>query len=262
MTPLPSDLSTGFVGRLRARDPQAWFELWETFGPVLRNQLRRWGRGRIGIETVQDLSQETLAALAGAIDQHDPSRGARFSTWLLAIAKYTFGDEMDRRMAKKRGEGRKPLSIEEAWAGASALPSPDESYEQAVFGAKIEAAIRLTERESEFVEFTIYRMRILEGRTGKEVARSLRVSEPTVSRRLAAVRKRLRAHLTEVIAKYSFTEEELTEGLRNALGTNPTKADDALFDEAIAEIWRRLVDQRAEAEAREQGMAQEGDPTR
>lgn len=256
--PLPTDLSTGFVGRLRARDPEAWFELWETFGPVLRSQLRRWGRGRIGIETVQDLSQETLAALAGAIDQHDPSRGARFSTWLLAIAKYTFGDEMDRRMAKKRGEGRKPLTLEESWAGPSGEPSPDESYEHAVFGAKVEAAIRLTERESEFVEFSIYRMRILEGRTGKDVAQALRVSEPTVSRRLAAVRGRVRAHLTEVIAKYSFTEEEHDEGLRKALGSNPTKADDALFDEAIAEIWRRQVHHREE----EASPAPEGGPTR
>ena len=66
MTPsaplLPSDLNTHFVGRLRARDAKAWFELWETFGPVLRAQLSRWGRGKVGIETVQDLSQETLAA--------------------------------------------------------------------------------------------------------------------------------------------------------------------------------------------------------
>ena len=75
-----NNLTTGFIGRLRARDPAAWFELWETFGPILRAQLAKWGRGRIGVETVQDLSQETLAALAGAIDQHDPSRGARFST--------------------------------------------------------------------------------------------------------------------------------------------------------------------------------------
>ena len=251
MTPLPTDLSTGFVGRLRARDPEAWFELWETFGPILRAQLRKWGRGRIGIETVQDLSQETLAALAGAIDHHDPSRGARFSTWLLAIAKYTFGDEMDRRMAKKRGEGRKPATLEEEWAGASPLPTPSDSYERAVFGAKIEAAIRLTERETDFMEFSVFRMRVLEGRSGKEVAASLGVSEPTVSRRLTAVRKRLRAHLTEVIAKYSFTDEELEEGLRNALGDNPTKADDALFDEALADIWRQQVELRAMEAAQE-----------
>lgn len=74
------DLTTNFIARLRTRDPQAWFELWETFGPVLRAQLSRWGRGRIGHETVQDLSQETLVALASAIDRHDPSQGARFST--------------------------------------------------------------------------------------------------------------------------------------------------------------------------------------
>ena len=103
-----NDLTTSFVKRLRARDPQAWFELWETFGPVLRAQLSRWGRGRIGKETVQDLSQETLAALSTAIDRHDPSRGARFSTWLLAIARYTLGDEMDRRNAQKRGSGVRP----------------------------------------------------------------------------------------------------------------------------------------------------------
>ncbi len=253
MTPLPNDLSTGFVGRLRARDPEAWFELWETFGPILRNQLQRWGRGRIGAETVQDLSQETLAALSGAIDHHDPSRGARFSTWLLAIAKYTFGDEMDRRMAKKRGEGRKPFSIEEELVGASGLPSPHQSYEQAVFAAKVEAAIRLTERESEFVEFSIFRMRMLDGKSGKDVAVALGVSEPTVSRRLASVRNRLRTHLTEVIGKYSFTKEELEEGLRKALGTNPTKADDALFDEAIAEIWRYQVHLRAEDAAQGTG---------
>ena len=84
------DLTTHFVQRLRARDPEAWFELWENFGPVIRAQLARWGRGRIGPETVKDLSQETLAALAKAIDSHDPTRGARFSTWLLAIARYTW----------------------------------------------------------------------------------------------------------------------------------------------------------------------------
>jgi RNA polymerase sigma-70 factor (ECF subfamily) len=250
---MPSNLTTGFVGRLRARDPEAWFELWETFGPILRAQLRRWGRGRIGIETVQDLSQETLAALAGAIDQHDPSRGARFSTWLLAIAKYTFGDEMDRRMAKKRGEGRKPLSIEEEWAGATDLPSPGESYERAVLGAKVEAAIRMTERESDFMDFSIYRMRVLEGKSGRSVAQALRVSEPTVSRRLTSIRRRLRDHMSHVIVKFSFTEEERDEGLRNALGTNPTKADDALFDEAVAEIWREQIEFRKASATQDYG---------
>ena len=59
-----TNMTTGFIARLRDNDEAAWFELWENFAPVLRSQLSRWGRGRIGQETVQDLSQETMAALA------------------------------------------------------------------------------------------------------------------------------------------------------------------------------------------------------
>ena len=110
-----NNLTTGFISRLRARDQAAWYELWETFGPVLRAQLAKWGRGRIGSETVRDLSQETLAALSDCIDDYDPARGARFSTWLLAIAKHTLGDEIDRRMALKRGGGKRPAALDEAW---------------------------------------------------------------------------------------------------------------------------------------------------
>lgn len=240
------DLSTHFVSRLRARDPAAWFELWETFGPILRAQLSRWGRGQIGRETVQDLSQETLAALAQAIDRHDPSRGARFSTWLLAIARYTLGDEIDRRMAQKRGGGQKPVHLEGEAEKSDGALSPDAAYELAIFDAKVEAALRRVERESDFVEFSVYRMRVLDGRSGKDVAAALGVSEPTVSRRLSAVRVRLREHLQEVFARYSFTEEEIGELERNGLELSPTKDDDARFDEAVADIYHRMGTRRSE----------------
>ena len=123
-----SDPTTDFVRRLRAREPAAWFELWENFGPVLRGQLAKWGRGSIGPETVADLSQETLTALSDAIDRHDPSRGARFSTWLLAIAHHSFCGEMDRRMAQKRGCGRRARSLDDDFPQASSEPTPDACY--------------------------------------------------------------------------------------------------------------------------------------
>ncbi|MEW6071185.1 MAG: RNA polymerase sigma factor [Planctomycetota bacterium] len=239
-----SDLSTNFVGRLRARDPAAWFELWENFGPILRAQLARWGQGRIGRETVQDLSQETLAALAGAIDRHDPTRGARFSTWLLAIARHTLGDEIDRRMAQKRGAGERARSLEgidgEMDGGAGRALAPDAAYERAVFDAKVAAALRAAERECGFEDFTVFRLRVLQGQSGREVARALGTSESTVSRRLAGVRERVRQRLQEVFAKYSFTPGEWEELSRNGLDLNPKKRDEASFDEAVAEIYHRL----------------------
>lgn len=244
-----NNLTTGFVGRLRARDPAAWFELWETFGPILRAQLYKWGRGRIGFETVQDLSQETLAALSHSIDRHDPNKGARFSTWLLAIAKHTLGGEIDRRMALKRGAGKKPVMLDEAWAGQADGPSPGGSYEQAVFDAKVEAAIRLVEREADFADFAVYRMRVFDGQQGKDVAVALGVSEPTISRRLTKIRNLLRERLAEVMEKYSFTEEERGEASRNGIDPNPSKAADALFDDALADIYHRQMALRREDQA-------------
>ncbi len=124
-------ITTSFVSRLRDRDAAAWFELWEVFGPVLEAQLSRWGRGRIGRETVRDLSQETLAALSDSIDRYDPAKGARFSTWLLAIAKHVLGDEMDRRNALKRGGDKANASLDEAWMGSASGLGVDEAYEAA-----------------------------------------------------------------------------------------------------------------------------------
>jgi len=249
-----SSLTSGFIARLRARDEAAWYELWETFGPVLRAQLLKWGRGRIGSETVRDLSQETLATLSNSIEHYDPSRGARFSTWLLAIAKHVLGDEIDRRMALKRGGGKRPAALDERWmsdggGGPSGGVQPDDHYEQAVFRAKVESAIRAVERACDFVDFQIYQMRVLQSVSGKEVAASLGVSEPTVSRRLSRVREMLRQRVRESVQKYSFTEEEVEEARRNGLDLNPSKGEDALFDEAIADIYHQQMALRRQDEA-------------
>ncbi len=241
-------MTTGFVGRLRCNDQAAWYELWETFGPVVRAQLTKWGKGRIGSETVRDLSQETLAALSESIDRYDPTRGARFSTWLLAIAKHVLGDELDRRHAQKRGGNVKAMELDESWMAACAGQSVDEQYEAAVFRSKVEAAIRLVEKDAEFTDFSIYTMRVLENKPGKEVAAALGISEPTVSRRLAKVRSLLRTRLCEVIAIYSFTREEVEEAARNGLELSPKQehapSDDCMFDDAISEIYHRQMELR------------------
>ncbi len=227
-------LTTSFVRRLRNRDEAAWFELWEIFGPVIRAQLSKWGRGRIGVETVRDLTQETLAALSDSIDRYDPNRGARFSTWLLSIAKHALGDEMDRRMALKRGGGVKAMELDERYMGKAAVVEADEHYQRNIFEAKVYAAIRKAEQESDFVQFQVYRMRVFDGASGKVCAEQLGISEPTVTRHVQRVREVLRARLAEVVTTYSFTAEEETE---------PDKAGlcgpDQMFDEAICEIYHR-----------------------
>ncbi|MAD78647.1 MAG: hypothetical protein CMJ51_04665 [Planctomycetaceae bacterium] len=224
-------LTTSFVAKLRDRDDEAWFELWTVFGPVIRAQLSRWGRGQVGAATVEDLTQDTLTALSGSIDRFDPSRGARFSTWLLSIAKHVLGDEMDRRYAQKRGSGRRATSLDESFMGHSDLLQPDDQYERLVFQAKVHAAIRAAQQESQFLHFEVYRMRVFEGTQGKEVASRLGISEPSVTRHLQRVRGTIRNHVSKVVGTYSFTRDELAEA--EAAGLS---GSDDLFDEAICEI--------------------------
>ncbi len=245
--PMLMPVTTNFLSRLRANDQAAWFELWETFGPVVQAQLNKWGRGRIGQETVRDLSQETLSALSDSIDRFDPTRGVRFSTWLLSIARHVLGDELDRRGALKRGGTQKTGTFEESWMVASRDPAADEVYEAAIFRAKVEAAIRMASKECDFNDFAVFRARVLEGQPGKDVAAAMGVSEPTISRRVARVRDLLRRRLAEVVAVYSFTQDEADEPARNGLALIPkdTNAeDDAAFDAALAEVYHRQAELR------------------
>ncbi len=225
-------LTTTFVRRLRNRDEVAWFELWQDFGPAIRFQLQKWGRGRVGIETVQDLTQETLAELSKCIDRYDPNRGARFSTWLLTIAKHILGDEMDRRNAQKRGSGVKPLSLDERIDSSSSVMQVDEIFEQRMFGAKICAAIRRTETGVEFIHFQVWRMRVLDNLGGKEISTQLGISEPTVSRYVAKIRNHLRETMMSVVMQYSFTPEEEKEIVSCDVG-----GSDADFDAAVSETY-------------------------
>ncbi len=229
-------ITTNFVRRLRDGDDAAWYELWEVFGPVLRAQLTRWGKGRVGAETVRDLSQETLAALTKSIDRYDPARGARFSTWLLSIARHVLGDELDRRGAQKRGGGKAATSLDESFMGRDGTPPVGQEYEMAMFRAKVYAAIRRVESETEFLVFQVYRMRIFDGVSGKDVAAQLGISEPTVSRHMSRVRTTLRRAVAESTMKYSFTEDE-----RNEADQAGFYGDDSQFDEALAEIYHRQL---------------------
>lgn len=232
-------ITTTFVDRLRNREEAAWFELWEVFGPVIRAHFAKWGRGAIGAETARDLTQETLAQLSGSIERFDPTRGVRFSTWLLSIARHVFGDEVDRRMAGKRGSGRRASSLDVGAPLDGGGLAPDVEYERQIFRAKVLAAIRSVEATSEFLPFQMFQLRVLEGTNGREVAERVGVSEPTVSRHAAKVRDALRQELVRTISAYSFTDEESREAERAGLA-----ASDAAFDAAIGEIYRAESKQR------------------
>ncbi len=225
-------IATELVRRLRKGDQGAWFELCRVFGPALAHAIGRFGKYRFTPETVRDLSQETLSEVARRIDSFDPGRGTRISTWLLAIARHVAWGEIDRRMAQKRGAGQKPAALtrEDLVEGPDARP--DRGYERAVFRAKVFRAIETVSARRPMLEFEAYRMRLSSGMLSRDIAAALGVSEPSISRYLKRVRGDLREVIREVVAEYSFTDDELKEIEASGLGRN-----DDVFDRALSDIY-------------------------
>lgn len=229
-------LSTQLIRRLRAGDQGAWYRLWTVFGPAIQSTIRRFGRHQFSLETVRDMTQETLGEVARQIGKFDPSRGVRFSTWLLSIARHVVCNEFDRRMAAKRGRGVPAAAL-------SGVPEPQDrqvasppaEYEHAVFRAKVYHALQQVESKRSMAEFEAYRLRLTRGLTARQIAETLGVSEPTVSRYLKRVRKDLRTTIRQVVQEYSFTPAEEQELAACGL----ERADEQMFDEALAAIYQQ-----------------------
>ncbi len=235
-------VDSAFLDRLRRRDDRAWTELWEVFGPVLERMVTRFARRCFTPETVRDISQETLLRLAREIHRFDPGRGTRFSTWLFRIAHHVVCGEFAHRRAAKRNRGLRPGAIDPAAEPAGSLAGPPEEFERSVFRAKVYRAMRRAEERLDFLPFEIYKARILRGMRSKEIAKAVGVSEATVSRHLRKARAAVREAIREVVAEYSFLPEE-----REEIGKARLAAEDAAFDEALAEICAREEESRKEA---------------
>lgn len=233
------NVNTEFLGRLKRQDDDAWFELWEVFGPALERMVERFARRCFSPDTVRDVSQETLLRLAKEIHRFDPARGTRFSTWLFQIAHHVVCGEFTYRNAKKRGEGVRPGALDPAHEPAGTSTAPSDEYERTVFRAKVYRGMRLAEQRLDFLPFEVYKARILRGMLSKDIAVAMGISEPTVSRYLKKVRETVRDTIAEVVKSYSFTEDEELEVARAKLDRG-----DELFDDALADIYAREEESR------------------
>jgi RNA polymerase sigma factor (sigma-70 family) len=241
-------LSTQLIRRLRAGDQAAWYRLWTVFGPAIQSTIRRFGRHQFSLETVRDMTQETLGEVARQIEKFDPNRGVRFSTWLLSIARHVVCNEFDRRMAAKRGRGVTPANLDGVAEPADLqITSPPAEYEHAVFRAKVYHALQQVEGRRSLAEFEAYRLRLTRSLTARQIAETLGVSEPTISRYLKRVREDLRKTIRQVVQEYSFTPAEEDELAVCGLD----RADAEMFDEALASVYQQ------EAQLRHQPWPQE-----
>ncbi len=235
------ELSTNLLMRLKAKDHTAWYELWDVFGTSIERMVGSIARRYFGQETIQDIGQETLARVYAEIGRFDVTRGVKFSAWLYGIARHVVLTEITRRSAQKRGGGVRPISLsEDGVIEAASLEDAPADIEASVFRAKVVKAVREVEARTDQLAFESYRMKLLQGQSGREIADNLGVSEPTVSRYLRKVRDDLRQEIARAVAAYSWTPTE--ESQASDAGLDRLGAEE--FDEALIAILIAAEEER------------------
>ncbi|MGB2807261.1 MAG: hypothetical protein WBC22_05950 [Sedimentisphaerales bacterium] len=174
----------------------------------------------------------TQAFFARILEKHslrqaDPKQG-KFRSFLLISLKYFLANERDRARAKKRGGGRKVLSLnfENAENQYSLEPahelSPEKLFERSWALAVLERTMSLltaeavkTKKQKIFEHLKVYLTAKKSSVPYHKVAEKLGMSEGAVKVAVHRLRRRYRKLLREEIAQTVSTEDQIDEEIRD-----------------------------------------------
>jgi RNA polymerase sigma-70 factor (ECF subfamily) len=185
---------------LRIRDPRdgrAWGEFVEIYAPLVYGFARKQG---LQSADAADLTQDVLRAVAGAAGRldYDPGRGS-FRGWLFTVVR----NRLRNFLASRQRVGRRGVADGERVLAEWPAPEADESalwereYEQRLFAWAVEQ-VRPTCQETTWRAFWLT---AVEGRSGKEAARTLGISQAAVYLAKRRITTRLRECVRELQAE-------------------------------------------------------------
>lgn len=173
------------------RDKQAWSDFVDLYSPVVYGFARRQG---LQDADAADLVQEVLRSVARSILKYDRQRG-RFRNWLMSVVRRRLSEHWaDRqRQASGSGDSRVHEKLEQVASDDGPEQLWEQEYQQSVFQFAV-ARIRDGFEESTWQAFW---QTTVEGKTTRQVAQSLGISEGAVyiarSRVIARLKKQVRA---------------------------------------------------------------------
>ena len=176
-------------------DGPAWGEFCRLYEPVVYRMARRFG---LQDADARDLTQDVLAAVAGAIEswQPDPERG-RFRTWLYTIVRNKTIAAMRRRRPGDRGTGDSEV--------ISRLPAKpiaaDDAFELEVRRAAFHEAAERVRHEVQPVTWEAFWRTSVLGQPIDQTARELKLSPGSVYAARSRILVRLRRAIETLLGE-------------------------------------------------------------
>lgn len=172
----PDDLN--LILRCQAGDPTAFDELYAAHGRGVKAYFLRSGFADAAAE---DCTQETFLRVFRSLRTYTPARGA-FRAWLGAIARNVTRKQWSRRAG---GEAFDPE------LAAEMFPATDDPGASAGTAEEVDAVRQCVHGLPEDLE-RIVRLRYVEGRTTRGIAKAVDMPEATVRSRLDQARAMIR----------------------------------------------------------------------
>lgn len=187
--------SSGLLGRLKAREPAAWRQLADLYGPLVYSWCRRHG---LRPEDAADVLQEVMAAVATAIDRFQiDRRGGRFRGWLWTITRSKVFDHFRRQAGREEATGgsdalRRLADLPEQ------LPQSADCDDRGAMAAVVQRAVQLVRTEFEQRTWDAFWAAVIQRQPTSRVAEQLGMSPNAVRLARSRVLSRLRSILGDL----------------------------------------------------------------
>jgi RNA polymerase sigma-70 factor (ECF subfamily) len=179
--------------RLRSEhDEEAWREFVEFYAPAVFQLCRQRG---LQDADAADVSQEVLRSVAAGPLQYDPKRGA-FRSWLYGVARNKLNDFLRRRSRHPSGSGDSGILelINNVASDEDEAERWEKEYQKQLFSMAADK-VRAIVDESTWQAFW---QTAIDGRTARDVAQALGMSEGAVYVAKSRVVARIKNHVTEI----------------------------------------------------------------
>ena len=192
----PGSTSSGFLERLKTRDPSAWQQLADVYGPLVYFWCRKYG---VKSDDAADIFQEVFASVAAAIGrfQHQ-QQGGRFRGWLWTITRRKIQDHY--RSLASREEARGGTDAQQWLAAVPEQPDEDghDEEDRSQLSGLFVRALGMVKAEFEDRTWQAFWQVVVEKRPAQEVALDLGISANGVRQAKSRVLRRMRVVMGEL----------------------------------------------------------------
>jgi RNA polymerase sigma-70 factor (ECF subfamily) len=193
--PLDQPTSLSLLERARRREPQAWQQLVDLYRPLVVYWCRRGGCHGADAE---DVSQEVLAAAAGALDRfHRDRPGDTFRGWLRGITRNQILMWYRRNQNQPRAVGG-TAGWEQLQEVPDLLTAADEQ-EQTEVSQLYQRALARVRRDFEERTWQAFCRTVLDGRSPTSLSAELGMTPVAIRQAKARVLRRLKEDVGDLL---------------------------------------------------------------